>query len=49
VILYSPQGRALFGFSFLHSSDLAVAFGLGLSSIAWCEFLKAMQRSKNIV
>lgn len=46
VILYLPQGRALFGFSFLHLIDLAVAFGLGLLTIVWCEILKLARRGK---
>ncbi|HEX7894219.1 MAG TPA: cation-translocating P-type ATPase, partial [Terriglobales bacterium] len=46
VILYSPQGRALFGFSFLHVVDLTVAFGLGLLTIGWCEILKLASRGK---
>ena len=49
VILYLPQGRALFGFSFLHLIDLAVAFGLGLLTIGWCEILKLARRGKDRV
>jgi Ca2+-transporting ATPase len=43
LVLYVPALRGLFGFGFLHASDLAVCAAAGLLSVAWFEVFKVVR------
>ncbi len=46
LVLYVPPLRELFHLTKLHLDDIALCVGAGVVSMAWFEFLKRMQRSK---
>jgi P-type Ca2+ transporter type 2C len=49
LVLYVPFLRALFGFSVLHSDDLAICLAAGLASIGWFEGLKLLMSRRGVV
>ena len=45
LVLYVPFLKTLFHFTTLHPNDIALCGGAGAVTVAWCETLKAVQRS----